>query len=326
MNKQMGANLDMMVSKVFSGLNVNALKFLLPLWLVPLTGAAVRCTFGAVAFWVIGLFMKPDPITRQQKLGLLLLGALGLYGFMFLYLMGLSMTTPISSSIFASLEPIWVFLMMVVFYKQHATFMKVLGILIGLGGALLCILTQKSSDLASNALLGNALCLGSSVCYAVFLVAGKRFLRSVGVVTMLKYTFTGAAIVSLIVLPFDGGIRGNLFSLPFHWLPFGVLMFVLCIPTVFSYLLVPIGLKYLSATVVAIYGYLILIVATIVSYILGQDRFDWISIVAILMIVASVYFVEIANNKDKKPVPPFAGTGKADGVIPDISAGIHANR
>ena len=302
MNKKAEANLDMIVSKIFSGLNVNALKFLLPLWLVPLTGAAFRCTFGAVAFWVIGLFMKPDPITNRKKLGLLLLGAVGFYGFMFLYLMGLSMTTPISSSIFISLQPIWVFIIMVLLYKQHVTFMKVAGILIGLGGALLCILTQKSDDLASNALLGNALCLGSSICYAIFLVVSKRFLRSVGVVTMMKYVFTGAAVVSLIVLPFDGGIRGHLFELPFQWLPFGVLMFVLCIPTVLSYLLMPIGLKYLSATVVALYGYLILIVATVVSYILGQDRFSWFSIVAILMICASVYFVEIANMKDQKQV------------------------
>lgn len=37
----------------------------------------------------------------------------------------------------------------------------------------------------------------------------------------------------------------------------------------------PIGLKYLKTTVVAMYGYLILIVTTVVSYIVGQDRFTW---------------------------------------------------
>ena len=35
----------------------------------------------------------------------------------------------------------------------------------------------------------------------------------------------------------------------------------------------PIGLKYLKTTVVAMYGYLILIVTSVVSYIVGQDRF-----------------------------------------------------
>lgn len=37
-NKKLEANLSMAVSKVFSGLNMNALKYLLPLWMSPLTG------------------------------------------------------------------------------------------------------------------------------------------------------------------------------------------------------------------------------------------------------------------------------------------------
>lgn len=41
-NKIQEANLAMVVSKTFSGLNVNALRYLLPLWIAPLTGV----TFG----------------------------------------------------------------------------------------------------------------------------------------------------------------------------------------------------------------------------------------------------------------------------------------
>ena len=50
-NKKLEANLSMAVSKVFSGLNMNALKYLLPLWMSPLTGATLRCTFAAAACW-----------------------------------------------------------------------------------------------------------------------------------------------------------------------------------------------------------------------------------------------------------------------------------
>lgn len=117
-NKKLEANVSMAVSKIFGGFNMNALKFLLPLWMSPLTGAAIRCTFAAVAFWIIGWFMPKEQSTPKEKILLLLLGALGLYGFMFLYLIGLSKTTPVSSSIFTSLEPIWVFVIMIVFYKE----------------------------------------------------------------------------------------------------------------------------------------------------------------------------------------------------------------
>ena len=81
-NKKLEANLSMAVSKVFSGLNMNALKYLLPLWMSPLTGATLRCTFAAAAFWVIGWFMPPEKSSAKDKWLLFLLGALGLYGFM----------------------------------------------------------------------------------------------------------------------------------------------------------------------------------------------------------------------------------------------------
>ena len=236
-NKKLEANLYMAISKVFSGLNMNALKYLLPLWMSPLTGATIRCTFAAVAFWIIGWFAPPEEKTsRKDKWLLFLLGALGLYGFMFLYLIGLSKTTPVSSSIFTSLQPIWVFLIMIFFYHEKAIGSKIVGISIALVGALVCILTQRSDDLASDAFVGNMLCLSSSVVYAIYLVMSKRILSAVGPITMLKYTFSGSAVSGLIVSMITG-FDAPVFSLPFHWLPFAVLMFVLIFPTTISYML-----------------------------------------------------------------------------------------
>lgn len=77
--------------------------------------------------------------------------------------------------------------------------MKVLGIGMGLGGAVLCISTQPSDDLASNAPLGNLMCLASSLVYAVYLVFSNRLLKGVGDMTMLKYTFLGAAVMAVVV-------------------------------------------------------------------------------------------------------------------------------
>ena len=49
-NKKVEANLSMVVSKTFSGLNMNALKYLLPVWVSPLSGVTLRCVFAAIAF------------------------------------------------------------------------------------------------------------------------------------------------------------------------------------------------------------------------------------------------------------------------------------
>ena len=298
MNKQVEANLSMVVSKALGGFNMNALKYLLPLWMAPVTGVTIRLVFGTAAFWMIYIFCKPENSTTRQKWQLFTLGALGIYGYMFFYLMGISKTTPVSSSIFVSLEPIWVFIIAVLFYKEKVTWMNILGIGMGLAGAILCISTQPSDDLASNAPVGNLLCLASSIIYAVYLVFSNRLLKGVGDMTMLKYTFLGASVMAVIVntiYGFDAPVLSeSLFSTPML-----VLLFVLIFPTTISYLLLPVGLKYLKTTLVAIYGYLILIVATITSLILGQDRFSWTQCGAIILICASVYLVEVAESKQK---------------------------
>ena len=289
----------MFVSKTFSGLNENALRYLLPRWMSAYSGVVMRLVFGTLFFWAAS---KVDPEARRQrssagmKLALFAVGAVCMFGYMFALLQGLSYTTPISSSIFISMEPVWVFLICVIFLHDRVTWMKITGILLGLGGAFIIIMTQKSSDVASNPMLGNIYCLASSLLYAIYLVLQKQFLKHTDMYTVNRWAFLGGACVAAISILFTGWdasvLHQSLLSTPML-----VLLFVLIFPSAVSYLLLSIGLRNLSATVVAIYGYLILIVATIVSYILGQDHFDWWQMLSIVMIVASVYFVEIANEK-----------------------------
>lgn len=147
-NKKVEANLSMVVSKTFSGLNMNALKYLLPYGSVPFqelpSGACCRHCFLDHRDVCQARNFHPE-----RKIFLFLLGALGIYGFMFLYLMGLSKTTPVSSSIFTSLQPIWVFVIAVVFFKEKISAMKIAGIS-STRRSHSCILAQKSDDLAST--------------------------------------------------------------------------------------------------------------------------------------------------------------------------------
>jgi len=297
MNNNVKANVSMTMSKVFSGMNMNALKFLLPLWISPISGTMLRCVFAAVIFWIVSFFSPRDKdATTKTKLFLFLLGAMLLYCYLLSFIAGLNRTTPVSASIFSSLQPIWVFLIMIIFFKQKATILKVSGIIIGLGGALLCILTQHSDDLASDPKIGNLFCLISSVSYAIYLIVTSKVLKKISVITMLKYTFSGAAFSSIIAVSFEG-LDAPVLSESVFSAPFLIFLFVLIFPTVLTNFLIPIGLKYLSPTLVSVYGYLVLVVATIISFSIGQDRFHITQLISILMICSSVYLVEIADSK-----------------------------
>lgn len=288
-------------AKVCSGLLENCLKYLLPRWMSSTSGTLLRVGFGAVAFWILGWVWRKERVETPLRLRihLFLLGFFVVYGFISLLLLALTYTTPITTALFGATEPVWVFLMCLLVKTDRWSTAKGLGIALGLGGALICILTQHTSATASNPLLGSLLALGDALLYSFYLVYSKKLLKSTDIVTYNKWCFLGAAcsaLVTVLIVGWDAPVvQQGVFSTPML-----LLLFVLFFPTFVSYLLVAIGLNTLSSTVVALYGYVILIVTTVVSYITGQDQFSWWQMLAIAMICSSVYFVEIAEAKGGK--------------------------
>lgn len=296
-------NVSMLIAKTFSGLNENALKYLLPTWMNAFTGVVLRLGFGSLFFWILGWVRpnKTEKITARDRILLLLTGIIAVFGYMYTLLIGLTYTTPISSSIFIALQATVVYIICLVLRTDRLSWGRLLGIILGIGGALICILTQKTSDVASNPLLGNIFCLASTFLFSAYLVIEKKFLKRLSNATVSKYTFSGGALAGIVAVLITGKWFAPVLSVGVFSTAFLVLAFVLIFPTSISYLLTDIGLKKLPATVVALYSNWILIVAAIVSYALGQDHFSWWQIASIILIIASVFLVEKAEAKDHSP-------------------------
>ena len=108
MNGKLKGNLMMFVAKTFSGLNQNALRYLLPTWMSPQTGVVLRLGFGALFFGIYEIFVRKHfqlPSWKHAAI-LFLAGLIFVFGYMWALLEGLTYTTPISSSIFISLQPV----------------------------------------------------------------------------------------------------------------------------------------------------------------------------------------------------------------------------
>lgn len=290
-------NIMMFVSKTFSGLNQNALRYLLPDWMSAQTGALLRLGFGALFFGGYELCVRKRfqmPPLKDTAL-LFLAGLIFVFGYIWALLEGLSYTTPISSSIFISLQPVFVFIICLIIRTEHFTWKKSSGMLLGFGGALLCVLTQHSSHIATDPLKGNLLCLLGAVLFSCYLITEKKFIPKYGSAMVSFLTFLGGAIGAVILVCFSGWDAKVLLQ-PVVSTPFLVLLFVLVFPTSISYLLQDFSLKLLPATVVALYSDLILIVSAIASYILGQDKFSWWQLLAIALMLISVYLVESSES------------------------------
>ena len=148
--KKIAGNSAMIFSKTCSGLNQNALRYLTPTWFSPYTGVFLRTGFAAFFFWAAAWCKHKKPgeaqPTLKHKLTMMVVSGSLVFGYMFSLLLGLSYTTPIASSICVTTQPIWVFLMCVVLYKNKVTFRKVAGIILGLAGAWLIIALSRHSS------------------------------------------------------------------------------------------------------------------------------------------------------------------------------------
>ena len=297
MNNYTKGSLSLFTARVLSGLNVNAMGYLLPLWIAPIGCVTLRLVFAAVVFWIVGIFAKPETVVLKDKVKLMLLGGVGIFGYMSLYAVSLSHTTPVSFAIFNAMQPLWVVVASAVIFHEGIDARKLMGIAVGFAGAMLCILAEPNRSVADNPLLGNVLSIAASIIYAVYLVFSARMVGHLSRMTILRYTFLSAAVVALLFTwifgfsapMFEGGVKTK---------PLLVLAFVLIFPTVITYFLIPVGLKYLNSTVVAIYGYVTLIVASVVSFITGVDKFEPVILLSLLFIGLSIYFVGVNEKKN----------------------------
>lgn len=298
--KTVKAHLAMLAAKTFGGLNSNALKYLLPFWISSFTMVTFRLIWGAIAFWIIGLFVKNEPkTTAKEKLQMFFLGALGIFGYMSFYTWGLRHTTPVSSSIIMSLVPIWTFLILLCMKNEKINFMKALGLFLGLGGTCINIFTPKAPQYADNPILGDMLTVAATFVYSFYLIFSRKLLKKVGIVSITKWTFFGAGCASIIAIFFIG-YDARLFHNPLYWLPIALFVFIEIFPTVGTYILQPYGLKYLKTTAVAMYGYWVIIVSAVTALIVKQDQFQWTILLSIGLLCVGIYLVEVSESKIKK--------------------------
>ncbi len=185
------------------------------------------------------------------------------------------------------------------YLKEPITWVKFLGIIVGASGALLLILSSTTNGNAMNSsqsLLGIGLCLFAQICYATYFVLFKNMISRYHPITLMKWMFLFA---SLIYLPFN---LPQLISTDFSAVPqdvFSDIAFVVFAGTFFSYLMIPIGQKFLRPTVATMYNNVQPIVASIAAVVWGLDTFGWRKFAAIALVFVGGYIVTRSRARNR---------------------------
>lgn len=297
-------NLCILIATVFFGLNIPVVKLLIPRWMTAMDVTAFRMLGGCVLIWITSLFFRRERIQRRHWVNLITGGAVGLFSFIFLFNLSLHYSNPIDVAIIMTMPPAFVMLINILFRKRHPSFLEIAGVVVSFAGSFIVISLQHGGDKGSDMLLGDLLALASAMCYAFYLVITEEPSKTYRPTTMLRWVYLSAAIPSVFLIPglCHAGIWHTSLAQP--WL---MIAFVVVCVSYGSYFLMAPAEKKLSSDLVSIYQYLVPVVASVASVILGLDRIRWIQVLAMVVIIGGMVMSNIGKYRKGKQTPA-AGT------------------
>ncbi len=294
MNKRTLAIFAAIAATTIYGVNHTIAKEVMPTYVQPFGFIIVRVLGAALLFWLISFFGPKEKIDKKDYLRMGLCAVLGMGFNMLVFFKGLSLSTPINSAVLITTTPIIVLLLSAIVIKEKIIGRKILGIGIGLMGALgLILFGAEIRQDAPNIPLGNFLILANSVFYGSYLIVAKTLITKYHPFTFMKWLFT---LGILICLPFG---YQEFTEIVWSELPLEALWriaFVVVGTTFCTYLFNIFALTQLKASTLSAFVYVQPLVGIMYAIGTGQDQLTTIKIIAACLVLLGVY---LASKKSK---------------------------
>ncbi len=261
--------------------------------------AMVSASLVVAAIWSLTplLWERPERVAPEDRLKIL--GAAMLIGVArkLCMMYGLSHTSPIDGSIISTTTPLLVLLLSVAVGIEKFTKMKVVGVLLGMSGAVAVVVSSGGEAHEHSSLLGNILIFTSAAVSAAYMVWFKRLVAKYRVTTLLRWIYCSSAIV---MLPFGAH---DIITTDISVMNRGAVLatlFVLIVPTYIPNLLLNYSLKFVAPTVSSIYAYLQPVVAIALAVAMGLDRLRLDTILFALVLFVGVGLVVGSYGKPRQ--------------------------
>ncbi len=277
------------------GINHTIAKGLMPVFIQPYGFIFLRVTGAAILFWIISFWGPKEKVAMSDWTRIVCCAIFGMVINMLMFFKGLSLSTPINSSVIITVSPILVLLLAAVLIKEKITLIKTIGIVIGLAGALsLVLFSNTKTTNAPNIPLGNMLFIVNAFSYGIYLILVKPLTAKYHPFTLMKWLFLFAVIINFPITISEFS-QVEWLELPTHaiW----KMGFVIVGTTFLTYLMNIYALKELSAATISAFIYLQPLIAITFAVATGADSLDLIKITAALLVFTGVYLVT------KKPKP-----------------------
>ncbi len=286
--KNYSAHLSLLACNLIWACSYPLYNFVMPMHIKPLPLFTATIIFTALLSLTSLMSSNRDHVEKSDMM--MIVGAALLIAFFRkgLLLFGLSLTSSIDGSIIASLAPVAVLVISVVVGVERFSGRKALGILLGLGGAIGVVLAGRNNAHHQSGMVGNIMILTCAFISAVYMVWFKTLLKKYEPMTLLRWMFCAAAIVTT-PIGIESLMKVDISNYDLHiWL---AIAYLVVMPTYIPNLLLTNALRSVSPTVSSIYYYIQPTVAVAISVWMGLDTLHLTTIIFALLIFSGVGIV-----------------------------------
>ena len=208
-----------------------------------------------------------------------------------LFIQGLSFSLPIHAALLTLITPILITLLAIRMLNEKLSLTKLVGLLLGISGAMLLIGGREKGAVGDNIILGDFLIILSSVAYTFYFILVKPLMEWHSPLDVIRWIFTFGFFFTLpICFREFTEIQWQVFTGK-DWF----LLFMIVIPgTSFAYIFNVYGIKILSASTAGAYIYSQPIFAVIIAMIFLNQQISLIIVIAGILIFSGVY---LSNRK-----------------------------
>ncbi|WP_369048452.1 DMT family transporter [Tenacibaculum sp. UWU-22] len=289
MNQRTLALIAAFCATLIYGVTYTVAKDVMPTYIKPFGFIVIRVIGATILFWLLGLFINEKPIDKSDYKKIFVASFFGVGLNMLSFFKGLSYTTPINASVMMVTSPILVLIFASILLKEKLYFRKIMGVIIGLIGAIVLIVYSNTAQKnANNIMLGNFLIFVNASSYAIYLVLVKKLIVKYHPIVFVKWLYLFGL---CFVIPFG---YSEYLDIQWQTIPFSIYLkigFVILFSSCLTYLFNLFALSKLKPTTVSVFMYMQPVIASLYALWVGSDSLNLIKILATLLIFSGVYLV-----------------------------------
>lgn len=208
------------------------------------------------------------------------------------FTVGLRYTSVSHAAVIVGMGPIYTLILAVIFQLESATWRKAIGLAIAFGGVAV-LASENGISAHSPSVLGDAITMTGSIGFAMYVVLGKRLGGRYDPLTMTAFSHYAGAVMVLPVAVYRAVLLGSAEQWrAIAWTGWAAMLYMAVFSSAVAYVFYFWLLRYLEASQLSAFTYLLPVVATVLGILWLGERGSWGQVLGGVLALSGVYWIE----------------------------------